>query len=95
MMMEPVIYGPTPSITIERLESPPPEKIFSIPKNWLFERNLLSARVSIPGIGIAASNRNRIREPRTKSTFFLKDESFQTNFILLQKFPIYFLLFTF
>jgi hypothetical protein len=33
MMIEAVMYGATPSITIERLESPPPEKRLSRPKN--------------------------------------------------------------
>ena len=36
--MEAVMYGPTPNITMERLERPPPEKIFKSPKNWLLEK---------------------------------------------------------
>jgi hypothetical protein len=39
MIIEAVMYGPTPSITIERVESPPPEKIFKRPKNWLLSKN--------------------------------------------------------
>ena len=35
MMIEAVMKGPTPSITIERLDRPPPEKMFRNPKNWL------------------------------------------------------------
>jgi hypothetical protein len=33
MMIVDVMYGPTPSIAIESVERPPPEKRFKKPKN--------------------------------------------------------------
>ena len=33
MMIDAVINGPTPSITIERLANPPPENMFRRPRN--------------------------------------------------------------
>ena len=78
------MYGPTPSMIIDKLESPPPENIFKMPKNWLLARNRLSSTVSMPGIGIAASNLNTIKAAKTNKTLFLKILSVQINFILLQ-----------
>jgi hypothetical protein len=82
------MYGPTPSIIIERFDKPPPENMFNIPKNWLFERNLFNATVSIPGIGIAERNLKSIKEKSTKSILFLRDFSVKANFILFKKFSI-------
>ena len=83
-MIEPVMYGPTPSMIIERLESPPPEKIFKIPKNWLLERNLDKATVSMPGIGIAERSLKTTRATKTNNTLFRNTLSVQINFILFQ-----------
>ena len=73
---------------IERLESPPPENIFKIPKNWLLVRKRLSSTVSIPGIGIAESNLKSTKAKSTKKTLFRRMVSVQINFILLKKFSI-------
>jgi hypothetical protein len=43
MMIEAVMYGLTESITIESVESPPPEKMFKRPKNWLLFKNCARA----------------------------------------------------
>ncbi len=75
---------------MERLESPPPEKMFKIPKNWLLERKRESANVSMPGIGIAESNLKMTNEKITKSTLFRKTVSVQISFILFKKFSIVF-----
>src|SRR3989338_9152533 len=88
IMIEPVIYGPTPSMIMERFESPPPENIFRMPKNWLLERKRLSARVSMPGIGIAESNLKTISDKNTNKTLFRRVVSVQTNFVLFKKFCI-------
>src|SRR3989344_7569237 len=88
MMIELVMYGPTPSIIMERLESPPPEKIFNIQKNWLPARNLLSSTASIPGIGIAERSRKTTSEKSTKMTLRRRDMSVQINFIFAKKFCI-------
>jgi len=71
---------------MERLESPPPEKMFKMPKNWLLDKNRSSATVSIPGIGIAESNLNIISAKKTNRTLLRKPASVQINFILFQKF---------
>src|SRR3989338_7724821 len=73
---------------MERLESPPPEKIFKIPKNWLLARKRLSSKVSIPGIGIAESSLKTTKAKSTNKTLFRKPTSVQINFILFQKFCI-------
>src|SRR3989344_7094409 len=67
IMIEEVMYGPAPSITIERLESPPPEKIFKRPKNWLLEKKAASAFLSTPGIGTDARKRKSASAPMTKN----------------------------
>ena len=92
-MIDPVIYGPTPSMMIERFESPPPEKIFKIPKNWLLFKNLERATVSIPGIGIEARSLKTINEPSTNKIRFLKDGSTQINFTFSKNFCILFYFF--
>ena len=76
MIIEPVINGPTPSIIIERLDKPPPEKMLSKPKNWLSEKNLSKATWSTPGIKMAAPKRksakikttNKIRRRKPASS---------------------------
>src|SRR3989344_5655078 len=85
IIIELVIYGPTPSITIERRESPPPENIFKMPKKSLLERNWLRATGSTPGIGMLESSINTINENSTNRTLFRKVISTHTNFILLKK----------
>nr|AKQ05747.1 hypothetical protein [uncultured Parcubacteria bacterium Rifle_16ft_4_minimus_31020] len=92
MIIEPVIYGPTPSMIIDKLESPPPENIFKMPKNWLLDRKRLSSSVSMLGIGIVESSLNIINEKSTKRTLFLRVVSVQTNFSLFKKFCIYFMI---
>ena len=66
MMIDAVMYGPTPNITIDRLANPPPEKMLRSPKNWLLLKNSWSTNISTPGIGIEARARNTIRAPNTK-----------------------------
>ena len=90
MMIEEVIYGPTPNMMIERLDKPPPEKIFKMPKNWLFDRNCESLTGSMPGIGIAAKTRKMIRAPKTKRILFRRLLSSQIILILFQIFCILF-----
>lgn len=57
-MIEAVMYGLTPIITIERFENPPPENILKRFKKLLPEKNVASLFASTPGIGIAARRRN-------------------------------------
>ena len=56
-MIEAVMNGLTPSITMERFESPPPENTFRSPKNWLFWKNCSRTARSTPGLGTAVSAR--------------------------------------
>ena len=65
-MMEAVMNGPTPSMTMDRLERPPPEKMFRKPKNWLDESSLARLVASTPGIGMAAKRRKTTRAPTVK-----------------------------
>ena len=67
MMMEAVIYGPTPSIMIEREEIPPPEKMSRRPRNWLPASSLSRLAISTPGIGIFESKRKTTKAPRAKT----------------------------
>jgi hypothetical protein len=67
MMIEAVINGPTPRSTIDKLVSPPPEKMFRNPKNWLFERNCGSCAGLTPGTGIDVSIRKTIKIARMKT----------------------------
>jgi len=73
---------------MDKLDNPPPEKILSMPKNWLLDRNLSRAVASMLGIGIADNNLNIIKASNTKITLLRKVASIQINFILLQKFFI-------
>src|SRR3989338_7344032 len=73
---------------IERFESPPPEKMFRMPKNWLLERKRLSSRVSMPGMGMAARTRKTTKAKSTKRILLRRDMSVQISFILFQKFCI-------
>ena len=60
------MYGPTPSITMDSCSSPPPEKMFKSPKNWLFAKKDARAFLSTPGIGTAASKRKSASAPAKK-----------------------------
>ena len=84
MIIDAVMYGPIPSITIENRESPPPESALNTPKNWFPLRNWLIRSGSTPGTGIAASMRN-IKSPNTtKSTLIRSDLSVMSVLILLK-----------
>src|SRR3989344_6448716 len=85
-MMEPVIYGPTPSITTERLSKAPPEKTFKSPKNWLPEKNASSRAGSIPGTGIAAKSRKAAKKAKRNKNFFRKSLSLKRVKILFHIF---------
>ncbi len=87
-MIELVMYGPTPSIIIDRLDSPPPEKTFKIPKNWLLDKKPARAGAFTPGIGIAAKILKTINAKSTNRILFRKVRSVQINFTLCQKFNI-------
>ena len=71
-MIEEVMYGETPSIIIERFESPPPEKIFKSPKKSLPEINCSKRKVSIPGIGMVAIKRKATNIKRVNKILFLR-----------------------
>ena len=70
IMIVAVIYGPTPSITIEKLDKAPPEKIFKNPNSWLDPKKPANLDASIPGIGIAENSLNTTNNPKTTRTFF-------------------------
>ena len=86
MMMEAVINGPTPNMTIERLESPPPENMFRKPKNWLDESNLAKLVGSTPGIGIAANRRKITRAATVKPILLRRIGSLRAVVNFIQKF---------
>ena len=92
-MIDEVMYGPTPSINIDRCESPPPVKILRVPRNWLLLKKASSFILSIPGIGIPASNRNTIRASSTNKTRDLSVLSVNIVFILFQTVSIIILYF--
>ena len=48
------MYGPTPNIIIDKLESPPPEKIFKNPNKESEDNDCNNASLFTPGKGIAA-----------------------------------------
>src|SRR5258708_6623818 len=73
---------------MDKLDNPPPENIFRMPKNWLLVRNLARAVLSMPGIGIEERSLKTISAKKTNSTFFLRDASVHISFILLKKFCI-------
>src|SRR3989344_5151092 len=85
MIMDAVMYWPTPSMTMERFESPPPEKIFKRPRNWLLFRKASRRAASIEGMGTvarmrktrSAPNTNRIRMRSVSSRKMIS--SFRTN----------------
>ena len=84
------MYGPTPNIIIENVESPPPENTFNILNNWLPANTPASLAWSTPGIGIAANMRNTTKKNTINSTRLRRflsvniDFSFAKNvFILL------------
>src|SRR3989344_6994175 len=79
MMIEAVIYGPTPSMTMERFDNPPPENRFKRFKNSLPEKRLASLEVSIPGTGISAKRRVIARINNTKNILFRRDLSAKAN----------------
>ena len=64
--MEEVMYGPTPSIIIERFDSAPPEKIFKSPKNWFPAKKDRNCSMSTTGTGIVDANRKTASKKRTK-----------------------------
>jgi hypothetical protein len=83
-MIDAVIYGPTPSITIEIAVRPPPENTFRRPKNWLLFRKAVSCASFTPGIGIAARSLKKASPTRTTSTFFRRLESVNTSLSLFR-----------
>ena len=85
MMIEAVMYGPTPSMTIERFDRPPPEKMFRMPKNWLLARNCWSAPALTPGTGIVAISRKAAKRPIITRMRFLSGRSFQIILIFWKK----------
>ena len=89
MMIEEVMYGPTPSIMIDKVESPPPENIFRTPRNWLLFMNEDNLKASIPGIGIAERSLKTRRAARTNNTRDLKDLSVNIILILLKTVSIF------
>src|SRR3989344_2244475 len=56
---------------MERLSNAPPEKRFQNPKSWLEENKVFSFSASIPGMGIAANNRNIKSKKATIKILFL------------------------
>src|SRR3989344_1698247 len=82
MRIDAVRYGPTPSMTMERLENPPPENTFNRPKNWLLLRNASSEAALMPGVEMAASKRDTTSAPSTKRMRVRKVSSSNTIFTL-------------
>jgi hypothetical protein len=77
MMIEAVMYGPTPSIATEKFLSPPPAKILNNPNNWLLFRTEDSPERFINGIGICARIRVTKSRARTMSILFRRSLAFQ------------------
>src|SRR3989344_4416386 len=75
MIMEAVMKGPTPSITIDRFERPPPEKRFKRLRNSLPANRLWRRSVSISGIGMTARKREMAKIPSTNNIRPLRDLS--------------------
>ena len=63
MIIEAVIYGPTPSIAMDRFESPPPENISSKFKNWFWLKKFCRFEAFTPGIGIWVRTRVKSKIP--------------------------------
>jgi hypothetical protein len=78
MIIDAVIYGPTPSITIESFEIPPPENTSKRLKNWLPARSWARLWALIPGIGIVERSRKTTRAPKVKKIRFRIAGSFTT-----------------
>ena len=57
MMIEAVMYGYTPSATIEKFCRPLPEKRFSIPSSWFCSMKSCRPSRFTPGTGMLAMNR--------------------------------------
>lgn len=74
------MYGLTPSMIIEKEESPPPEKIFKKPRKLLLDKATAKAPLSTPGIGIEERNLTIANIKTTKSILFLKTLSCQILF---------------
>ena len=75
MIIDAVMYGPTPSTTIDNCESPPPEKRFKKLKNWLFSKNWAKTPGLTPGTGIDAKNRKAINITKVKRILFRRYRS--------------------
>ena len=71
MMIVAVIYGPTPSITIESFPKAPPENKSKKPNNWLDPKNIFNLIKSTLGIGIAEKILKTSNKETTISIFFL------------------------
>src|SRR3989338_2456579 len=69
IMIVAVIYGPTPSKAMERLDKPPPEKMFKKPRIWLELRSWLKRTESMPGIGMLARILKATSPSKTKKIF--------------------------
>jgi hypothetical protein len=70
-MIDAEIYGPTPSITIESDDSPPPENTFSKLKKSDPASRLSIRNVSTPGTGIIARSLVTIRIVEAKNILLL------------------------
>src|SRR3989344_1177266 len=77
IMIEAVMYGPTPSMAMDRLERPPPEKISRRPNSWLSPKNCRSAPTFTPGMGMAASTRVTARRARIRRILLRRSGSRQ------------------
>src|SRR3989344_5417320 len=71
MIMVAVMYGPKPSMAIERLSKAPPENIFKNPKSWLPDKKLFRASAFTPGMGIAAKTLKQTKMKAITRTLFL------------------------
>src|SRR3989338_4874619 len=85
MTIEDVMYGLTPSMTIERRARPPTEKIFKRPKNWLFAKNAARAPLSTPGTGMTERKRKSANAPMRNRTRLRISESLKASFTLRMK----------
>ena len=72
-------------MTMENCDKPPPEKMFSMPRNSLPAKNCASRAWSMPGIGMAARERKIISTPKVKNIRLRKILSWKINRILLKK----------
>jgi hypothetical protein len=67
-MIDAVMYGEIPNDKIEKLDNPPPEKVFKIVKKSLLRNVFLIPLISINGTGINVQilNTNKIRIVKAK-----------------------------